>query len=603
MEPGRTQMKNDRLTIVIVDSGVNTAHPKLCGMNITGYTYKDEKLYDEFMDTYGHGTAVFHIIAAVSNIADIINIKLPDIESSVSDIELAEVLYYIAENINCDIVNLSLGCCVCNDLQRVKKACDKLISKNTLIIAAHSNNGSFAYPAAFEHVIGVTTGALCRKTDDYEYIEDKIVNIAAKGSIQRVAWTKPEYLLVAGNSFACAHVTVQAAKFMYEGIKTEKEVLEKFRMISIQKFDTGKSKRKNKLFSIQKAAIFPFNKEIHSLVRYSDLLDFEIVSIYDTKYSAKVGAATTHLMKDQNVKELIIKNISQIDWNEFDTFILGHTDELSAAIKREDFLCNIIKQATEHKKQIYCFDDLGRLGYQNDSSIYYPKIDAGDLPPNRFGMLYRISKPVVGVFGTSSRQGKFTLQLKLRQLLQKQGYCIGQIGTEPSSLLYGMDYVFPMGYHSSVYIEGFDSIHYLNELMNDLCSREKDLILVGSQSGTVPYDTGNIVQFPVPQIEFLMGTQPDAVVLCINPYDEIHYLRRTVNFIEASVDSKVIALVVFPMNIQEDWTGIYGAKRPLSEEAYHKLKEILYTEFHIPVYQLGNECDMTALTNTIIDFF
>lgn len=596
-------MKHKKLTIVIVDSGVNTAHPKLCGIDITGYTYQNGKIYNEFTDTYGHGTAVYHIINSVSDIADIINIKLPDIEDSVSDMELAGVLNYIEENIDCDIVNLSLGICICNHLGKLKEACDKLRRKNILVIAAHSNSGSFAYPAAFEHVIGVATGALCKKTDEYEYIEDKIVNIAAKGSIQRVAWTKPEYLLVAGNSFACAHVTVQAAKFMYEGAKTKEEILERFKEISIRKFDTGKRKKTNQLFPIQKAAIFPFNKEMHSLVRYTDLLSFEIVGIYDTKYSAKVGAATTHLMKDKNVKELIIRNISQIDWDEFDTFILGHTDELSAAINKEDFIRDIIRQAVENKKQIYCFDDLSRLGYEIDSCIYYPRIDASDLPPNRFGMLYRISKPVVGVFGTSSRQGKFTLQLKLRELLQKQGYCVGQIGTEPSALLYGMDYVFPMGYHSSVYIGGFDSVQYLNELMHHLCFEEKDLILVGSQSGTVPYDTGNIVQFPIPQIDFLMGTQPDAVVLCINPYDEIHYLRRTVNFIESGVDSKVIAFVVFPMDIQADWTGIYGAKKPLSDESYQKVKETLGKEFHIPVYQLGNENDMTSLVDTVIDFF
>ena len=59
------------------------------------------------------------------------------------------------------------------------------------------------------------------------------------------------------------------------------------------------------------------------------------------------------------------------------------------------------------------------------------------------------------------------------------------IGTEPSALLYGMDYVFPIGYNSSVYISGFDVIRYLNYIINILCEKGNDLILVGSQSGTV----------------------------------------------------------------------------------------------------------------------
>jgi hypothetical protein len=46
-----------------------------------------------------------------------------------------------------------------------------------------------------------------------------MINIGAKGGIQRLAWDKPDYLMLGGNSFACAHVTVQAAQFMSQGIR------------------------------------------------------------------------------------------------------------------------------------------------------------------------------------------------------------------------------------------------------------------------------------------------------------------------------------------------------------------------------------------------
>ena len=163
----------------------------------------------------------------------------------------------------------------------------------------------------------------------------------------------------------------------------------------------------------------------------------------------------------------------------------------------------MIQQAIAKGKNIYAFDENPDC---NGSNIFYPIINKQSLPPDRFGMLYRISKPVVGILGTSSRQGKFTLQLKLRELLLERGYSIGQIGTEPSALLYGMDYVFPMGYNSSVYIQGFDVIRYTNYIINILCQKNIDLILIGSQSGTVPFDTGNIIQYNIPQYDFLAGT-------------------------------------------------------------------------------------------------
>jgi uncharacterized NAD-dependent epimerase/dehydratase family protein len=105
----------------------------------------------------------------------------------------------------------------------------------------------------------------------------------------------------------------------------------------------------------------------------------------------------------------------------------------------------------------------------------------------------------------------------------QEGYKVGQIGTEPNALLFGMDYVFPIGYNSAVDLSEEESIIYLNALIYELCEKENDLIIVGSQSGTVNYDVGNLSQFCLRQHSFLLGTQPDATVLCVNPFDEMEY--------------------------------------------------------------------------------
>ena len=263
----------------------------------------------------------------------------------------------------------------------------------------------------------------------------------------------------------------------------------------------------------------------------------------------------------------------------------------------------LIDRALQENKQIYCFDDISKSEYKSNSQIFYPKIDNTDLPPNRMGMLYRISKPVLGIFGTSSRQGKFTLQLKLREIMLQQGYKVGQIGTEPSSLLYGMDYCFPMGYNSSVYIKEFDVIRYINSIINDLCLKDKDIILIGSQSGTIPYDTGNIMQYNISQYELLIGTNPDCVILCINPFDDMEYVERTVHFIESSANCKVISLVVFPMDIEDNWTAIYGSRKLLKNEKYTSIKTVLQNKLGIPVLKLGCEDDMNTIVEIITDFF
>ena len=448
---------------------------------------------------------------------------------------------------------------------------------------------------------------LCNKTDDFEFFEDAIVNIGAKGKMQRVVWNDPPYAFLSGNSFACAHVTSKIAEmiFLSEKKLTRETILDKFRQLAIEKHSALNTFIPQKLpFDIQNAAIFPFSKEMHSLLRYEHLLDFEIVDIYDTKYSAKVGSTSTHLMNDDRINSYTIKNINEINYDSFDTFIMGHMSELSMALKNENFVVDLVNNLLQHGKNIFSFDDITYYGFCAGNNIYFPSITRKDLPPTRLGMLHRIPKPVVGVFGTSSKQGKFTLQLKLKELLLNKGYKVGAIGSEPTSQLYGMEYVFPMGYDSTVYIQGNDVISYLNSAMHDISFKEKDIIIVGSQSGTIPYDYGNISQFPVFQYSFLLGTLPDCIVLCVNLFDSFEYIHRTILFLEASANSKVIALAVIPFVIRENGNNTFDiSKELMSSKDFRTIQESFNSEFNIPLYNITSDDDAIELTQQIIDFF
>lgn len=591
-----------KLKIAIIDCGVNKKHPAFVDDNIVLISNKITSSHDTF---YGHGNAVYNIIRKVSDIADITNFKIDNIEEGICEEELTDLLEKIYKEYKFDIINLSLGINTCIYLDRLKLVCNHLIESGTVIVCAFDNTGSISYPAAFPNVIGVTSDITCTRISDFVYFDDSIVNIGAKGNIQRVAWNNPDYIMLGGNSFACAHVTVQVAKIMSKGIMEFQEILKEFQKISIKQsiFEgTNKGQHIEQLqYKIHKAILFPFNKEMHSLIRFSSELDFEIVGVYDTKYSANVGSTTNHIMKD-NVKSLPINNISTIKWDTFDTIILGHLDEMSELINKQQLKNNIVELAKKYNKNVYSFDDISSLSPLT-KNIYYPKITKEDLPPYRMGKLYRYSKPIIGIYGTSSKQGKFTLQLEIRKRFLNLGYRVGQIGTEPSALLYGMDAVYPMGYNNSVYIHHYDSIRYLNNVMQKICEKDVDIIITGSQSGVVPFDTGNLAQFSLPQIDFLMGTQPDVVILCINPYDDIDYISRTKLFIESSVGCKVIGFVMFPMDICDNWKGIYGQLSAIDDYKYNMLCTKLYDTFSLPVFKLGSPKDLDVLVEKIIDCF
>jgi hypothetical protein len=131
----------------------------------------------------------------------------------------------------------------------------------------------------------------------------------------------------------------------------------------------------------------------------------------------------------------------------------------------------------------------------------------------------------------------------------------------------------------------------------------KDIIIVGSQSGTVTYDYGNLQQFAVNQYSYLLGTLPELIVLCINPYDNDTYIRRTINFIENSIETKVFALVLFPMNVRQDWQSIYGTKYHMSEEELDQKKKTIETNLEIDTYILDREEDIDQLFERIVSYF
>lgn len=594
--------KMQKVRVAIIDSGVNQAHKRFAGDNFIGFGYQDGKIVENYEDTYGHGTAIYNIIRNQKEI-EIINIKVYGIEEGLADSNIIGILRYLEEQGNVDVINLSLGIEISDHLEEMYEVCDSLVKKGVIILSAFDNVGSISYPAAFDNVIGVATGSNCTNIKHFEFFEDKVMNVGAYGAIQRLAWTNPPYIFLGGNSFACAHMTVIIANYIVQGITGQDRIMEKLREDALYVHQVELPERKTGIpFTIEKAALFPFNKEMHSLVRYADTLQFEIVAVYDSKYSGRVGATTKHVMNDE-VQELVIQNIDKIDWDAFDTIIIGHLDELSSLTNRDELRRDLVLEAIARGKYVYAFDEIPESVIEkNKETVFCPRVVEADLPPWRYGKLFRTLKPILGVFGTSSKQGKFTLQLRLRKILQNRGIGVGQIGTEPSALLYGMDYVYPMGYNSAVHTREFDSVKYLNYIVREVEKKENDIILVGSQSGTVAYDTGNITLFNIPQYQFLLGTQPDTIILCVNPYDEIEYIARTIRFLESSIETKVIAIMVFPMDLESNWTGIYGRKKKIDDAKLEDLRKTLSTTFSMPVYALGND-EEEKLVDYILHYY
>lgn len=589
------------IKIAIIDSGININRSEFKNATIIKYNNKS-------IDTIGHGTAVASIIHKLVPEAELFDVQLFSIENEISTQDLVSLLIDIYEHQYFDIIHLSSGV-VSGDISALYNICKRINEAGSFIVSAFDNEGKISYPAAFDFVIGVDWSERCSIGKQYIYVENSPVNILSIGSLQKLPWKDEEYKYVAGSSFAAPYITSMIAKIICTGIKDYKAVLQELKRASWKKIIyMEEQKSKSNDFSIRKAIIYPFNKEIHSLFRFCRTLSFDIAGIYEPILCRKVGAKVSKLLDMQDNNQ-IIQSERNINWgDDFDTVILGHVGIIASSLNR-DIINEFLEKCILYKKNIYAFDNLSN--YSDKVNIlrnmglfaYYPNVSKNDVPYNLMGKLYGISTPVVAVFGTSPKQGKFSLQIALRDQFRKLGYSVGNIGSEPSSLLFGFDDVYPMGYESSIDISGSDAIVKLNQMMHDIDIKGKDIIFVGSQSQTVPYNYGNIGLYPIAQHEFFVGTDPDAVVLCINPYDDIEYIQRTINYLSNYMESKVIALSLFPLHRDLEWAVVGKNATPLTREEIYNKKTYFEDNLHLPCFILGDEEELLKLVNVIIDFF
>lgn len=587
--------------IVIIDSGVdlNVAQdvPGICiKKSDSGFIYTKD-----LSDAVGHGTIIYSVIKKHVPSLDIFIIKLSESLSDFDSSLLIAALHYVKKNIRCKIINISLGVKVCEDLLELYHICSEISKSGIVIVSAFDNEGCHSYPAAFDCVIGVDSKNDLKHITEFDYVENSPINIFAKGSLQRLTIPGGRTLLVGGSSISCAHIVALLANELMGKLNMESALAylkAKSRCIYLpKKIDDAFT---NKLFKINNALVFPFSKEAHAFVRFPDMIAFTIKGYYDIRQSGKVGRKLSSYYEGTSAEETIM-DIDKVDFEGIDTIILGHLDELNSVSQR-DYRTELINKAIVRKVNIYSFDPLEQyFDILNSSGIkyFYPNVTSDKVPNNSFGKLYKISKPVVGIFGTASQQGKFSLQLALKRELEAKKYNVGTIGTEPHSLLFGLDVVFPMGYNSTVYLQNQEIVLYLNYAINSLCLMGKEIILAAAQSQTIPFYCNNLLEFPSLQYHFALGIKPDAIVMCVNYYDEIDYIQNSVYTLKGLTDATIIAFVMNPMTLSNDWSNL---KRKITYEEFDQKANLLQEMFMVPVFLLGEQ-SMSDLCQKIIDFF
>lgn len=575
-----TERKIITMKIVILDTGLSKDYISSCV--VTGFGVKNQNntfvIEDAYNDEIGHGTGIVDVLLKYSKNVEITVVKLYESENFTDIEKLSFTLKYIKENIEFDMLQISFGVNIY--IYEIHQIIREIAEQNKCVIAAFDNEGGISYPAAFEEVIGIDINYSYKDLIKYDIVEGNVIDVRGGDIYYRLQGIGGKQINK-GTSFLVSYFSAMIANMHikdYSKVNVMRELKKKATRIYLENRNTQVS---NDSFErkIKRAVVFPFNKEVHSIAAFEELLKFEVLHYYDIKHKFLIGKKIGDLLGYCN-NEKIIENINDIQWDEnFDTFICGHIGEINTVTK-ENYLEKIVEECAKHNKKLFLFDNAKcvRLFGENQK-VYYPHIDYSFVPENRFGKLRTPGVPILAVMGTSSKQGKFTVQLNLLREFGKRNIKIDGIGSEPSSCFFGYSQVYPFGYGACNNISNENMIKVLNEMIWNIEKQNVDLILVGSQSGSVPYDLRNESLILIQQYAFLLGTNPDGVILCINNYDEDDYIRRTIHFIESAVYSKVIALVV---NTKKNKT------ENLERAVRQKCIETMKIKFGLPTFDLLN---------------
>lgn len=527
------------MKIVFIDSGYSGKKEigRIEGCSIKCLKDELEVVEGEFDDDDGHGTEVINLFRKYNNDANIFVVKLPT-EKHLSHLRaLIFAFEYVYNKIECDVVQVSCG--LLYDSYELRKIVKKL-SRRVSIVSAFDNDGGISYPAAYEEVIGIDLGLEIGGEYKYQIIPSDVVDIRVCNMFYRTISKGNKYVIVQGASYACS---------FFSAILLEIKLPSSKNNIKHQLCFRYKYAKENKgivlhdfFEGVKKSIIFPMNKEIHSIARYENRFRGGECQYYDLKHKLLVGKRISDVVAGTNNSK-VIQDYNTIDWkSDFDLFVCGHVKEIEQ-YTGIDIRKDIYKKCKKYGKRLYCFDDMRDISSQKNENVFFPIYDYRDVPKYRFGKLRKPSIPIICVCGTSSKQGKYTTQLKIIEALEQHGVKTGFLSTEPNGLLLGANEMICFGY-DSVCLLGEKLTNVVNEMVWRIENDDVKIIVSGNQSGSLQYDTTNEKLLMYKQSYFLNGLNPDGLVLCVNPYDSIDYIKKTLDYLKAYTGSYIIFAVI-----------------------------------------------------------
>jgi subtilisin len=206
--------------IAIIDSGVETSHPDLAGLELAHdlAVLSDGMLLEvvagKGLDVFGHGTAIASVLRRIAPQATIGSFRVLNQRLGGRHAQIREGVRQ-AMDAGYHVLNCSFGCRgEAQSVMQYKEWIDEAYLKGIHIVAA-CNNFDFTVPEWPGYFPSVITVNMARTTGlHFYYGREHLVEFAAAGENVTVAWRNGEQKTVTGSSYAAPLISGLVARLL-----------------------------------------------------------------------------------------------------------------------------------------------------------------------------------------------------------------------------------------------------------------------------------------------------------------------------------------------------------------------------------------------------
>lgn len=198
------------VSVAIIDSGIDTAHPDLQGKVIESVEARteDRKVFfepSEAGDSTGHGTACAGIISRIAPDTEFYSIKVLGAGNVGNSQTFLYGLDYAIKN-RYQLINLSLGTTKPNLFAELHDLLDRAYRAGCIVVAAANNLPQPSFPSVFSSSLISVSKSIETDPFHFGFRYGEIIELTAPGVNIRTAWLNGSYKSLTGNSFACPHI-------------------------------------------------------------------------------------------------------------------------------------------------------------------------------------------------------------------------------------------------------------------------------------------------------------------------------------------------------------------------------------------------------------